>query len=66
MYAGIYEIVHSFHRNLAKRFPFAIYYLAEADRIDIYAILDCRRGPAWIERWLRSARESTPPFTPSR
>ena len=57
VYAGIHEMVHGFYRKLAKRFPFAIYCLAEADRIDIYAILDCRRGPTWIEKRLGSARE---------
>jgi len=30
IYAGIHEIVGGFHRMLAKRFPFAIYYLVEA------------------------------------
>ena len=58
VYAGIHEIAGGFHRMLAKRFPFAIYYLVEADRTDIYAILDCRRDPTWIERRLRSAREN--------
>ncbi len=58
VYAGIHEVVNGFHRMLSKRFPFAIYYLVEADRIDIYAILDCRRDPTWIEKRLRSAREN--------
>lgn len=35
VYAGIHEIVEGFHRMLAKRFPFAIYYTFTADRIDI-------------------------------
>ena len=30
---------------LAKRFPFAIYYLIQDEFIDVYAILDCRRDP---------------------
>lgn len=48
LYAGIHERAEGFHRMLAKRFPFAVYYLIEEDRIDIYAILDCRRDPNWI------------------
>ena len=37
---------------LIKRFPFALYYLIEADTIDIYAILDCRRDPSWVQQRL--------------
>ena len=58
LYAGIHERQFGLHRCMSKRFPFAIYYLVESDRIDIYAILDCRRDPTWIEKRLRSARES--------
>jgi plasmid stabilization system protein ParE len=36
------------HRLLAKRFPFAIYYRVEGDPVQVYAVLDCRRNPAWI------------------
>jgi plasmid stabilization system protein ParE len=56
VYAGIHEIAESFHRLLAKRFPFAIYYLIENGNIDIYAILDCRRDPEWIAKRLDSSR----------
>ncbi len=52
VYAGIHEVADGFHRMLVKRFPFAIYYLFENDRADIYAILDCRRGPEWIAKRL--------------
>jgi len=51
-YAGIHLQVNGFHRLLIKRFPFARYYLIEADSIDIYAILDCRRDPSWIQQRL--------------
>ena len=56
LYAGIHERADGFHRMLAKRFPFAVYYLIEEGRIDIYAILDCRRDPDWITKRLGSAR----------
>ena len=35
-----------YHRLLAKRFPFAIYYRVEGEYIRIYAVLDCRQDPA--------------------
>jgi plasmid stabilization system protein ParE len=56
LYAGIHERAEGFHRMLAKRFPFAIYYLIDEDRLDIYAILDCRRDPNSISKRLGSVR----------
>jgi plasmid stabilization system protein ParE len=47
-HAGIHQIVaNGYHRLLAKRFPFAIYYRLENETVSVYAILDCRRSPAW-------------------
>ena len=54
IYAGIHETAERFHRMLVKRFPFAIYYLIEDERVDIYASLDCRRDPQWIAKRLDS------------
>ena len=34
---------------LSKRFPFAIYYKINNDGILVYAVLDCRKNPAWIK-----------------
>lgn len=48
LYAGIHVLQFSYHRMLAKRFPFVIYYRAEGQVVRVYAILDCRRNPAWI------------------
>ncbi|MFO0913555.1 MAG: hypothetical protein U0795_11410 [Pirellulales bacterium] len=45
-----------FHRLLAKRFPFAVYYLISNETVEIYAILDCRRDPEWIIKRLRTSR----------
>jgi plasmid stabilization system protein ParE len=59
LYAGIHEKAEGFHRMLAKRFPFAVYYLFESDCVDIYAILDCRRDPNWIAKRLRSSEKSS-------
>jgi len=48
LYAGIHASHFRYHRLLSKRFPFAIYYRVLKDIIRVYAILDCRRNPAWI------------------
>ena len=47
LYAGIHALHFGYHRLLAKRFPFVIYYRIENDIVRVYAILDCRRSPAW-------------------
>ena len=54
LYAGIHDIVYGYHRCLAKRIPFAVYYSVEGENIRVYAILDCRRNPSWIERRLKN------------
>jgi len=48
LYAGIHPLHFGYHRLLAKRFPFAIYYRIQNEVVRVYAILDCRRYPAWI------------------
>ena len=49
IYAGIHQIYfEKYFRMLSKRFPFAVYYRIEEDTVSIYAVLDCRRNPAWI------------------
>jgi len=53
-FGGIHPVVaDDYYRLLAKRFPFAVYYLREGDSIIVYAVLDCRRSPAWIRKRLR-------------
>jgi len=53
IYAGVHRVVFGYHRMLAKRFPFAVYYKVEQEEARVYAVLDCRRNPAWIRRRLR-------------
>jgi len=49
VYAGIHPMhFEKYHRLLSKRFPFAVYYRVENDTALVYAVLDCRRNPAWI------------------
>lgn len=56
IYAGIHEKANGLHRMLARRFPFAVYYLIEDGFVDIYAILDCRRDPHWIAKRVDSSQ----------
>ena len=51
LYAGIHPIRFGFHRLLARRFPYAVYYRIIAGEAVVFRILDCRRDP----RWIRSA-----------
>lgn len=49
IYAGIHPLYfEKYHRLLSKRFPFAVYYQIQNEEIRIYAVIDCRRNPAWI------------------
>ena len=54
IYAGIHPIYfEKYYRALSKRFPFAVYYKIENNDIFIYAVLDCRKDPAWIRERLK-------------
>lgn len=53
IYAGIHPVFFgAYHRMLAKRFPFAIYYKIAENMVSIHAVLDCRRNPAWARKRL--------------
>lgn len=55
VYAGIHPLYFNrYHRLLSRRFPFAVYYRIEEDRILVNAVLDCRRNPAWTRTRLDS------------
>jgi plasmid stabilization system protein ParE len=53
LYAGIHTLHLGHHRLLSKRFPFAVYYEVDGNRVRVNAILDCRRDPAWIKERLK-------------
>lgn len=55
LYAGIHVIYNGYHRMLAKRFPYAIYYRVENQVARVRAVLDCRRDPELIADRLRQA-----------
>lgn len=55
--AGIHPVhFEKYHRLLSRRFPFAIYYRIESNVVLVYAVLDCRRNPAWIRSKLLTVR----------
>jgi len=60
LFAGVHPIYFGFHRMLSKRFPFGIYYEVEDDVVYVYAILDLRRDPLWIQKRLRKPEEENP------
>ena len=52
--AGVHRIVYkNYHRALATRFPFALYYSLSEQTAFVRAIVDCRRDPTWIREHLR-------------
>jgi hypothetical protein len=54
--AGVHRIMYAdYHRLLCKTFPFAVYYTKKGGEITIFAIIDCRRDPAWIRGHLERA-----------
>ena len=57
LYGGIHPKFFGYHRMLAKRFPYAIYYrLEEEALIVVWRILDLRRDPKKIKGALKSGR----------
>jgi len=51
IYAGVHSIhFEKYYRLLSKKFPFVVYYRVENDTALVYAVLDCRRNPAWIRK----------------
>jgi hypothetical protein len=54
VHGGVHRIVYrNYHRALAKRFPFAIFYTVSVDTVFVHAVVDCRRKPAWITKRLK-------------
>jgi plasmid stabilization system protein ParE len=53
IYANSHQIHFGYHRLLARRFPFAIFYRVNVEEIEVWAVLDCRQDPAKMENRLR-------------
>ena len=54
IYYGIHSRVRNYFRLLSKRFPFAIYYKFDQNFIYIYAVLDCRQNPIFLNQRLEN------------
>ncbi len=52
-YAGIHCKAGRYFRCLAHTFPYAIYYTIDGEVAQVWAVMDCRRKPAWIRKQLR-------------
>jgi len=52
IYHGIHIKINNYFRMLSKKFPFAIYYKIDNDRVQVYAVLDCRQDPRKINKRL--------------
>ena len=52
LFSGIHPLRFEFHRMLASRFPFGIYYREHGAETQVFAILDLRRNPTWIRKEL--------------
>jgi hypothetical protein len=53
LYAGIHIKVFDFHRLLAKRFPYGVYYQADGETCIVFRVLDCRQEPEKATEGLR-------------
>jgi plasmid stabilization system protein ParE len=53
LYGGIHRVVFGYHRHIAKKFPYAIYYRMLGETVKVYAVLDCRRNPKELLRKLQ-------------
>ena len=56
LYAGIHRVQLGYHRLLAKRFPYVVYYRILGGEAVVHRVLDCRRDPQWIRSALRKSR----------
>jgi hypothetical protein len=56
LYAGVHAKVFGYHRLLAKRFPFAVYYKIDGDVCIVWRVLDCRQNPAKTTSALKQER----------
>jgi plasmid stabilization system protein ParE len=54
LYGGIHLQISGYHRRLATRFPYAIYYRVNSgDKVVVYRVLDCRQDPRKISAALK-------------
>ena len=51
-FGGIHHVAFGYHRLIAKRFPFAVYYRIIEEAVLVMAVLNCRSNPSWIRERL--------------
>ena len=57
--AGIHRKAYrDYFRLLSRVFPYAVYYTREKEAVNVWAVLDCRRDPAWIADHLKGKAKS--------
>ncbi len=53
IHAGVHQIHFGrYFRKVARRFPWSIYYQMDGNVIRIYAVIDDRRDPSWVNEQL--------------
>ena len=52
-FGGIHPTYFGYYRLLSKRFPFAVFYRVVGNDVQVRAILDCRRNPAWVRKKMK-------------
>lgn len=58
VYAGAHQRYRdTFYRMTCPKFPYSIYYRKEGSTVDVYAVLDDRRDPAWTKDLLDKFRQ---------
>lgn len=53
LYSGIHRVQFGFHKLVARRFPYCVYYRLIAKEVVVFRVLDCRRDPLWIRSSLK-------------
>lgn len=48
LFAGIHKQINGFYQKLATKFPFVIYYKIVGECVQVFAVLDARKSPTWI------------------
>jgi hypothetical protein len=52
--AGIHRVHYGdYHRLLSKVFPYGIFYTVDREGAVVWAVIDLRKDPAWIEQKLQ-------------
>ena len=53
----VYQSVYKdFRRCLLRRFPYAIYYMMDKDKIIVYGLFHCARSPRTLKKYLHTRK----------